>query len=36
MWVTVRPLGDYGFWRRIKFAWGVITGKYDVVEWEDQ
>ena len=34
-WVLARPLNykyDSLFYK-LKLAWGVVTGKYDVVEW---
>lgn len=39
LWVPARPL-NYGGLRKklnqIKIAWGVLTGKYDALDWEDQ
>ncbi len=23
------------FWHRLIWAWGVITGRFDVIDWED-
>lgn len=39
-WIPARPLAyPYGlipaFRRRLRFAVGVFTGKYDVLDWED-
>lgn len=34
-WVPFRPLNfEYDSWKqRLKWAWGVLTGKYDVLDW---
>lgn len=37
-WVPARPMGWqdwglYGLKRRFKLAWGVFTGRYDVLKW---
>jgi hypothetical protein len=35
--VPARPLPPYGvifFWRTLKIAWRVFTGKYDALHWE--
>ena len=32
-WVPARPLGLFSLRRRIKLAWGVLTGKYDALKW---
>lgn len=36
LWVPLRSLNhEYeSLFSRIKNAWGVLTGKYDVLEWE--
>jgi hypothetical protein len=34
-WVLARPLSG-PFWWRVKAAWGVLTGRYDALEWTDQ
>ena len=36
IWVPARPIGLYviGLWTRLKYSWGVFTGKYDVLEWD--
>lgn len=35
VWVAARPLGWQGWSlrRRLKLAWGVFTGRYDVLKW---
>jgi hypothetical protein len=34
---AARPLPFYGgFFRRLKIAWGVFTGKYDALWWKEQ
>lgn len=37
-WVRARPVGFQGifFFRRLKVAWKVFTGKYDALKWEGQ
>lgn len=34
-WVPARPMGYDSMFCKIKLAWGVILGKYDVVEWPE-
>lgn len=37
-WLPARP-ENYKFasiQQRIKFAWGVFTGKFDVLDWQDR
>ena len=33
--LPARPLNVNGLPSRIKLAWGVFTGRYDAVDWED-
>ena len=33
-WIPARPEYIYSFVNRLKAAFGVITGKYDVLDWE--
>lgn len=33
-WVPARPLNMPWTWR-IPHAWGVLTGKYDAIEWPE-
>lgn len=36
--IPARPLPHYGIWRlwrTFKTAWGVLTGKYDALDWEE-
>lgn len=37
-WVPARPMGyrSLGFWHNFKLAWGVFTGKYDAIKWDQQ
>jgi hypothetical protein len=35
-WVAARPLGFCSFYRRIKGAWLVFTGRADVLLWPGQ
>lgn len=37
-WTPARPLsyGGIGLFKRIRLAWGVFTGRYDALDWEDQ
>lgn len=35
-WVPARPCGCYSIWIRLKYAWKVFMGHYDVVEWPEQ
>lgn len=30
-----RPIGFFGFLERLQLAFGVFTGKWDALEWED-
>jgi hypothetical protein len=35
-WIPARPI-NYQFdgkWLRLKLAWGVLTGKYDALNWD--
>ena len=32
-WYPARPIGFFSSWYRLKLAWGVLTGKYDVLKW---
>ena len=38
IWVPVRPLSwerkYYPFIQRLKDAWGVLTGRYNAIDWE--
>jgi len=36
-WVPARPLPFYGlrFFKNLKIALAIFTGKYDVLNWED-
>ncbi len=34
-WVLARPLSGPFIWR-LKAAWGVLTGKYDALQWTEQ
>lgn len=34
-WGPIRPMGLDTIPNRIKLAWKVFTGKYDVLEWPD-
>jgi hypothetical protein len=36
IWHPVRPTGIYSFWVRMALCIGVLTGKYDVLDWEDR
>jgi len=38
MWVPARPLNlsMTPWWRRLCSAWGVLTGRYDALDWEDR
>lgn len=41
VFIPSRPLPFYGIslsivWRTIKLTWGVFTGKYDALNWEDK
>lgn len=33
-WTPARPENRLSLLGRIKLAWGVVTGRYDVVDWE--
>lgn len=37
-WVVARPENyKYDSWRyRLRLAWGVLIGKYDALNWDDQ
>ena len=35
-WVAARPLGWPSLKSRVCLAWGVFTGKYDALKWEQQ
>lgn len=37
-YVMARPLGFYGIClrKRLKLSWGVFTGKYDALKWDEQ
>lgn len=35
-WVPARPIGFYSWRRRLRYAWGVFTGRYDALEWPGQ
>lgn len=35
-WVPARPYPTGNTLERIKHAWGVLTGKYDALDWEDR
>ena len=35
MWVKARPIGYFSLFSRLRLAWGVFTGKWDALEWED-
>lgn len=37
--VPARPLGWggwYGAWHRMRAAWGVLTGRFDALDWQDR
>ncbi|MFA7218971.1 MAG: hypothetical protein WC119_00400 [Synergistaceae bacterium] len=36
-WILARPYGLIGLYlgRRLKYAWNVFIGKYDVLKWEE-
>lgn len=34
-WVPARPYSDYSIWQGLKLSYGVLTNKYDVLDWED-
>lgn len=36
VFVPARYAGDPTMWTRLKLAWGVFTGRYDAVSWEDK
>lgn len=33
-WTPARPENRLSLLGRIKLAWGVVTGRYDVLDWE--
>lgn len=33
-WIPARPYSACGVFSRIKQAYGVLTGKYDALDWE--
>lgn len=33
-WLPVRAYTPYSLVRRVKLAWGVLTGRYDAFSWE--
>lgn len=35
-YVAARPVPFYNIWMRLKDAWGVLTYKYDAIEWTEQ
>lgn len=37
-WIPARPITSYGlrWWRNLKMAWGVLTGRYDALDWEEE
>jgi hypothetical protein len=35
-WFPVRPKPKGGFFTRLELAWGVFTGKYDALKWDNQ
>jgi hypothetical protein len=35
-WFPVRPKSKGGFLTRLELAWGVFTGKYDALKWDNQ
>lgn len=35
-WLPARPLGDYSFRTRLKYAWKVFKGECDVLEWPEK
>lgn len=36
-WIPLRPVNhQFDTWKqRLKDAWGVLTGKYDALDWEE-
>lgn len=38
VWLPARPLNHTidGWRRRIVLAWGVLTGKYDALDWQER
>mgnify|MGYP003641632089 FL=1 len=36
IWHPARPLGAYSFWARLTLCVGVLSGKYDVLDWCDR
>lgn len=36
-WVPARPLNykDDGWRKRLQYAWGVLIGKHDALDWEE-
>ena len=33
-WIPARPVHYLDRWRnRVKWAWGVLTGRYDALDW---
>lgn len=35
-YVLARPIGFGGWPQRLTAAWGVLTGKYDALQWTEQ
>lgn len=35
-WKPARPNSVLTLFGRLYYAWGVVTGKYDILDWEDQ
>jgi len=35
-WFPARPLSLGGFLTRVRLAWGVFTGRYDALRWDNQ
>lgn len=33
-WVPARPMNLDSFLVKLEHAWGVLTGRYDVLDWE--
>jgi len=33
-WIPCRPVTFYNLWNRMKASFGVFTGKYDALDWE--
>ena len=36
IWHPARPFGVYSFWVRLTLCAGVLSGKYDVLDWSDK